>query len=248
MIDDVYKIVLTILNKEDQGNVTPTQFNQLAKQVQEKIFRGYFEDAGRDKNRANRGLSNPGYGNLAFKERQRITQFATTRTLTNTSGLSQPDPLVPTNTFFALPTDTYFIEDDGITVSSTQDNLEPRVIQEVEQARINYLNRSLAKPTTTYPVYTQNLAGLTVLPTSINQIDVRYVRMPLDPKWTFMEINGNSLYNPAASDFQDFELHPSEFSNIVIELVSLFGVNLKEFEVVNLFEALKQQEEVKQES
>ena len=40
-IDDVYKTVLLILNKEQRGYITPPEFNKLSQQVQLEIFEKY---------------------------------------------------------------------------------------------------------------------------------------------------------------------------------------------------------------
>ena len=76
MIDLIYKTLLTIINKENQGYVSPTEFNILANNVQNEIFRGYFEDENKDKTKDNKGYTNKGYANLDFNERQRINQFS----------------------------------------------------------------------------------------------------------------------------------------------------------------------------
>ena len=41
-IDNVYKTVLNILNKENRGYIVPNEFNTLALQAQNEIFEGYF--------------------------------------------------------------------------------------------------------------------------------------------------------------------------------------------------------------
>ena len=51
-VNTVYTTVLYILNKEQRGYVTPTEFNSLAAQVQEEIFNSYFPD-GNQVNRQN---------------------------------------------------------------------------------------------------------------------------------------------------------------------------------------------------
>ena len=43
-VNTVYQTVLLILNKEQRGYVTPTEFNSLGTQVQLEIFEKYFED------------------------------------------------------------------------------------------------------------------------------------------------------------------------------------------------------------
>ena len=43
-VNTVYTTVLSILNKEQRGYLTPYEFNQLATQVQLEIFENFFED------------------------------------------------------------------------------------------------------------------------------------------------------------------------------------------------------------
>ena len=43
-VNTVYQTVLMILNKEQRGYMTPTEFNKVATQVQLEIFEKYFDD------------------------------------------------------------------------------------------------------------------------------------------------------------------------------------------------------------
>ena len=43
-VNDVYQTVLYILNKEQRGLMTPSEFNSVGTQVQLEIFEKYFED------------------------------------------------------------------------------------------------------------------------------------------------------------------------------------------------------------
>lgn len=225
MIDKVYQTLTTIINKEIQGYVAPTEFNLIANNVQLEIFREYFEDENRDKNRENRGLSNKGYSNLDYNQRQRIDQFAASGVATDIG-----------NQFFTLPDDLYFIEDDGITTVKGD-----TVIEEAERMELNYLINSSSRPTNLYPVYERFSDRIKVYPETITgDLPVRYLRKPKMPKWTFFVLpDGNPAYNPAATDFQDFELHESEFSNLVVRMLSYFGINLRESEVIQVAETLK---------
>ena len=51
-VNTVYTTVLYILNKEQRGYVTPSEFNSIAAQVQNEIFQAYFPD-GNQVNRYN---------------------------------------------------------------------------------------------------------------------------------------------------------------------------------------------------
>ena len=233
-VDKVYKTLNTIINKENNGYVSPEEFNLIGNTVQLEIFRGYFEDENRDKNKENRGLTNKGYSNLDFNERQRIDQFAEEATLS------------PNGNFYDLPDDLYFMEDDGLytVLGETQ---EPVVIEEVERFELGYLQASIASASETYPIYERFSDRVRVFPDSISkEIFLRYIRTPKMPKWTaFTLSDGNPVYNPAAIDHQDFELHESEFPNLVVRILSYFGINLRESEVVQIAETLKDKNNVK---
>ena len=43
-VNQVYKTVLSILNKEQRGYITPDEFNKLATQVQLEMFENYSDD------------------------------------------------------------------------------------------------------------------------------------------------------------------------------------------------------------
>jgi hypothetical protein len=228
MIDLVRSTVLTILNKENNGYVSPAEFNMLANNVQYEIYREYFEDINKDSVRANRGLSSTGYGNLPFKERQRITQFSSAASVTKSNGV------------FSLPSDLYFIEQDGITTASN------KVVEEVERSSISYLQGSSAAPTAAHPVYESMGDSINVVPSTIENINLRYLRKPLKPNWTYMSLNGDPIFNVSDNSYQDFDLHPSEFSNIVNRILMYFGVNLREADIVKLAETLKDKQNLKE--
>lgn len=235
MIDLVYKTLQTIINKENNGYVSPTEFNILANNVQSEIFRGYFEDQNRDKNKENRGLTNKGYANLAFNERQRINQFSDSILISKSVDR------------FNLPPDLYFIEDDGVLKdgSSNAGVILGNVVEEVEKNNIGYLNRSIAQPTETYPIYESYGSYIQVYPDTITRVRIRYLRKPKPPKWTYTVVMNKELFDPSKSDYQDFELHESEFSNIVLRMLSFFSINIRENEVVQIAEALKNKLEIK---
>ena len=235
MINRIYLVIQTLINKDQNGYISPDEFNIIADNIQNRIQRGYFEDENRDKLKENRGLTNRGYANLAFNERQRVEQFAEIATLTYDAGTSS----------FTLPENVYFLEDNGITTSSGT------VIEEVQRTNVAYLNKSsLSAPNEVYPVYEKYSNKIVVSPGTITSgVRCRYIRTANSPKWTFTVLSdGTPLFNPTANDFQDFELHESEFSNIVVMMLSELGLSIRESEVIQVAEALKNQQNIKDNS
>jgi len=230
MLDTIYKTLLTIINKENQGYINPTEFNLVANNVQQEIFRGYFGDENKDKLKKNSNSTSRGYSNLAFNERQRINQF------------SEIARIIKTGNSFLLPENLFFLEDDGVTsISSTETNgLVNRVIEEVERSQMAYLSISEAGSTEQFPIYERYSNNILVSPDTIDEIQIRYIRTPKQPNWTYFELSsGDPVFNPANPSYQDFELHESEFTNIVLSMLSYFGINLREADVINVAETLK---------
>ena len=227
MIDTVYQIVKTVLNKELRGNVTPDEFNKIAKQIQDNIFAGYFGETNTNKNKQNRGLTNKGFANLAKLDRQKITQFAVPSvTLT----YAAPN--------FTLPADLYYLNDGGLVYLTN-------VIEEAEGG-VGYLSASLAAPSTTFPVYEDFRDYIKVYPaTIVASVTASYLRKPVDPKWTYTVASNIELFDNTIADYKDFELHSSELPRIVIDMLSYFGVNLRDVDVARYAEALKRIVEAK---
>jgi hypothetical protein len=229
MIDNVFQTVKTIVNKELAGNLTPTELNKLAKLAQDEIFASYFEDINLLKNKQNRGLTNLNNANLPQKVRQKIDIFSTTAIMTDNSGL------------YTLPTDLYFVEDRGIIYGNDT------VVDEAQKSELSFLNSSIAAPSTTFPVYERLGNDIKIYPSTITDpITVRYIRRPLTPRWTYTEVFSKELFNPSAVDYQDFELHVSEFDNLVLKMLSYAGINLREGEVALYAENKMNQENIKQ--
>jgi hypothetical protein len=225
MIDRVVRTVRTILNKDASGYVTPEELDAILDQVQLSIFDSYFEDNNRDKNRENKGLTNKGYGNLAFNTIQNITS------MTDYSVISKA-----LDGKFPLPSNYYTLEDDGV-MNMTGD-IEGAVIEPVTSSEIGYLKRSSVAPSTTFPVYEKLGDAIAILPRSIDKVGVRYLRYPKPPKWTYRVIGGSPIFDQSNPSYQDFEINNSEFTNIVIKTLFYFGINLREDQVIKVAESL----------
>lgn len=228
MIDSVYKTTLTILNKDNKGDISPSEFNVVAKKVQEEIFKEYFEDINRDNVKRDRLMSSEGYGNLPFMERQKIDQFLKSDTISLSSGVG------------TIPSDLYYFVEDGMTETTNN-----KVVEEVPSYNLNYLKLSGSGPSTVFPVYGKVGSTIEVVPTSISEVRLRYIKKPSSPQWTYIDLGGNKVYNPSSSTHQDFELHPSEFSNIVVRICLLYGVVIRDADVIRIMESMKNTNEIK---
>ena len=153
--------------------------------------------------------------------------FAATANGTVTAGLVE------------LPSDMYVIADQGVTTSAGI------LVDEVERNAIAIMARSEVAPTELYPVYEWFGSTLKVYPTTITSVNFRYIRKPLNPKWTYTIVANKEMYDPSNASFQDFELDSSEFYNIILRMLTYFGINLREPEVVKIAELMKDKDNVK---
>jgi len=65
-------------------------------------------------------------------------------------------------------------------------------------------------------------------------VDVDYIRTPSRVNWTYVVVGEKALYNENANDAQNFELHPSEETELVMKILTLAGFTLKD---PNLYQA-----------
>ena len=229
-VNTVYQTVLMILNKEQRGYMTPTEFNTVATQVQLEIFEKYFDDL-------NQQLRIP-QADTDYADRQenideKIAIFKTFGSATYTTAGSL--------SYFELPTsDVYGKLVDFYRLGNVLYNDE-KVVQRLDRREFYYANQSrLTKPSTINPAYLYENQKLFIKPTSIvSKITVDYVRKPVDVNWVIrLGSLGQYEYNDLAS--VDFELHESEQTEVILKILLYAGIIIRDNEIVQTAAALVQ--------
>ena len=87
MINSVRNTVLSILNKNNYGYISPSDFNLFAKQAQLDIFDNYFFNYNYQINKENARQSGTGYADIKKGYEEVIEIFSETKFLTNTNNL-----------------------------------------------------------------------------------------------------------------------------------------------------------------
>jgi len=225
-IDNVYKTVLNILNKENRGYIVPREFNTLANQAQNEIFEGYFSSR-------NYAVTNDSdYSDIRKNIEEKISGFENEETVS--SGTFSNAEGNSTASYFAYPSNFYRLS--NVSISGIP-------AEEASSKRILYINRSpLTKPTDKTPVYVRHEGGVVIYPTTgITDILLSYVRKPAEPKWVGGTTAGQVIANTSASDYQNFELHTSEFHELVVKILSYAGVIIRAADVTQVAAAKEQQ-------
>jgi hypothetical protein len=240
-VDIVYKTVLSILNKEQRGYMTPDEFNRVGNQVQLEIFESYFEDLNQQ---LRIQQTDDEYANRQKNIDNKISVFKTSNVCS----------WVSLGKYFSTPTNLHKI---GTVIYNGEVEVE-----RVQKNDFIYMNLSqLTKPTKNFPVYLyeypNTLTGtalnsnpkIYVHPLSIQSgISVSYIRKPTEIIWAYSGIGGVTwtsgpyIYN--ATNSINFELDASERTNIIIRILSYAGMIIRDQEVIQAAVQKIQSEEI----
>ena len=217
MIDQVRNTVLFFMSKDGRGYLTPSEFNSFAEMAQRSIFEDDFFAYNRLILKQTNRLTNSEFGDLPKNFRERLDKFAQYATLTKNN---------TTQLWSYSATDVHRVE--GLTYAGND-------VEEVSKLDINKLNNTpLISSSTTYPVYIRVGSDFKIFPSTIaSGVELYYLRTPKTPKWTYVTVQGNPLFNPNANDYQDFDLHESCFEGLVAKILSYAGISINSQEIVN---------------
>jgi hypothetical protein len=213
MINSVRNTVLYILNKENQGYISPEQFNEYATAAQLEIFESYFHNYSKAVNRRNKHLHTSGHGDVAKRIMEVIDYFTFDQILTYDGSTLR----------FNLPKDMYHTG----TAYLPSTNIEVELVPHNKLQ--NLLRGHDTAPTVSYPIGAIIGDEIQVYPTSINStgsIIMNYVRYPVDPKWTYINSSGSPVFNQSALDYQDFEIPLDDKFNLILKILSMAGVEI----------------------
>lgn len=235
MINEVRNTVLSILNKNNNGYLTPEEFNLFANQAQLEVFEGYFFSLANWKKKQNQRMSGENYADIVKEMEEVLDIFTVSSSLTH----------VATGQF-TLPNDWYTLL--KMEVVKTGPPKTYTEIERVAQAKIGrLLSSNLTAPNNSFPAYVVGPAPIAspinptantvqVYPESINtDVQLTYVRYPQTPAWTYNTIgaDGDPVFNPSSASYQDFELPLSDAIDITIKICEYAGISIREQAVVN---------------
>jgi hypothetical protein len=224
-VNTVYQTVLLILNKEQRGYMTPTEFNSISTQVQLEVFEKYFEDM-------NQQIRVPQTDTDYADRVENIDDYISNNNL-NYFVPSRIDSYGNNITFYRLGTVLYNNEIE---------------VQRVDRSDFYHIDKSLlTKPSKTFPVYLYENNYLFIKPITItSDIQLDYIRKPVDVIWGFTVGSlGQYIYNSNIFDSStepngsiDFELHSSEQTELILKILIYAGIVIRD---PNIIQAAAQQ-------
>lgn len=230
-INSVRNTVMYLLEKENNGYINPETFNAYCVMAQLDIFENIFYEYTNWLNKESRRLTNTEYSNIPKNLREQIDVFASYTTTSNFTYSTLDNLWNYSGSDFYRSGNLSLVNAQGKKID----------IEETTKSELNRLV-NLKLVSTTYPLYEKINNSFRIHPVvpSGYKVEMFYIRKPKDPKWTYINVSGNPIYSPN-SDKQDFELHPSLFSNLVFKILLYCGINIRESEI----ERIANSEEVK---
>ena len=103
MINSVRQTVMSVLNKNNYGYISPSDFNLFAKQAQLDLFEDYFYSYNYQINKENARKSGTGYADITKGLEEVIDTFSSTlpliQSVQNTNGYFLPSLLTTNNDY-----------------------------------------------------------------------------------------------------------------------------------------------------
>jgi hypothetical protein len=235
MINSVRNTVLSVINKNNYGYITPADFNLYAKQAQMELYEEYYSSYNKTINMENARMSGTDYADIEQPLAETLESFLVTSNLDNYDNNQWLAPSVDTtgsDAYMILRIDC--LNDTGSRIGTAE---------KVSNARIMMLSDSnLTGPSLMYPAYTyeQNVDGTSTIvlyPDTIsdaNDYNIRctYFTYPKDPKWTYITIsNGEPMFDQSQPDYQDFQLPNEDEYKLVMKILQYAGISIREQEV-----------------
>tara|TARA_R110000803_G_scaffold105029_3_gene173244 strand:+ start:1445 stop:2191 length:747 start_codon:yes stop_codon:yes gene_type:complete len=229
-VNTVYTTVLTILNKEQRGYLTPYEFNKLGEQVQLEIFESYFENL----NLMLRKPSNSTeYANRVKLLEEKIATFETQGVATVAlSGIFGQT---------TLPNDTHRF---GMLEYTDSAKLPVEVEKLTRHEFLQARRSQLTSPTRSHPICYLEGTTLNILPgiataaanaaagTGSQSYIIEYVKKPTPPVFAFtVNTVGGYVYNSAGST--DFEISDVDQTELILKILMYAGVIVRDSEIIS---------------
>jgi len=185
-VNTVYTTVLTILNKEQRGYLTPFEFNNVANQVQLEVFEKFFEDYNQY---IRMPKTNVEFASRMDHIREEFQVFEKTDNASN-------DPVATTNVY-DQPADLHRFGSASWNKGTNSPPIEIVSNRDYDQLKLS----PLIQPTNNFPVAKYQQDKLTVFPspTTFANTDVtfNYMRKPSTVRWGYqVGALGQFTYDP----------------------------------------------------
>lgn len=218
-VDVVYRLMQFCINKNQQGYLTPAEFDLVINQAQLDLLNYLLGQVqqyqpGRPYPRVGLGMSETIRSSLAA-----LIDPLTTLTIDGTGVAAYPDDFQFTDTM----------------LTTTMQRV--RYVQ--QDSLFSYLG-SVITPVAAHPIYLINSAGFQFYPITLGNALLSYVHTPRAIVWNFNpDANGRPIYTPTGSF--DPEWYDVDCFQLIVRALALVGLNLQLPQVMQYSQMIKTQ-------
>lgn len=249
-IDNLYRFVQFIANKEQSGFIKPSEFNLATESAQMQLFMERYSNPA--EYQPGSGKARTGY-NQTQKINDDLRIFIKRTTLSvDASGLMQY-PLdymhfsSATHSFIVQQKPSRVINEDCEDCEKNTRTKTPgkirtytravRPVDDMELAKI--IGSWIVKPSKHHPVLAFYEEGVQYHPQDIGSVDFVYLRKPKEAMWGYsLDASGRPVYSIGAS--VDLEWPEQVFNEIAIRVLAFVGINLREPDLAQYSEGKRQ--------
>ncbi len=249
-IDELYKFVQFVANKEQSGFIKPSEFNLSVDRAQMQLFMERY---------GNPAEYQPGrpIPRVAYNQTQKISddlrEFIVRGTLyvPATGIMEYPLDYLHFSSASSTYLDSSISSKDmnsdcpGCSKEEKRKNIKASVVNKVVSVRpiddfelANILGSSIVAPTREYPILTFYSEGVQYHPKDIGSVDFVYLRRPAKALWAFTTPASKPQYDAANSI--DLEWPEQVFNEIAVRILSFVGINLREADLTQYSEGKRQ--------
>ena len=249
-IDNLYRFVQFIANKEQSGFIKPSEFNLATESAQMQLFMERYSNPAQYQ--SGTGKARTGY-NQTQKINDDLRIFIKRTTLgVDPSGLM----MYPSDYLhFSSATHSFItqqkpskVENENCedceknTKTKTPGKIKAftRSIRPVDDMELaNLLGSYIVFPSKHHPVLTFYQEGVQYHPRDIGSVDFVYLRKPVSPDWKFTtDPDGRPIYDSLNSI--DLEWPVQVFNEIAVRVLAFVGINLREPDLAQYSEGKRQ--------
>lgn len=228
-INKVYDFLKYLADKDQSGNITPKEFNSsLERAFSEWVMKRY------------NNINDDSQNKQGWQKNQKITddlKFLLVRNEVSSIGsdgkLAFPEDYLHISSL--VYNFKYQENGDTVVVPNDVDIVDDNEIASFLGSSI-YAKRIKAKKYVIAAFYSDHLQ---IYPKNIGVVDFTYLRKPITPFWAFTLVNGRPVYDSVNS--VDLEAPDEVVNEIVMMCASYLGINLREPQLVQYAETMKQQ-------
>ena len=86
--------------------------------------------------------------------------------------------------------------------------------------------------------------SLKIQPVTIGSVEASYISKPLDVRWGFIPNTNLGIFVYNDNDKQDFELHSSEQTEVILRVLAYAGIVIRDPQIVQAATAQVQQQNI----